>query len=47
MNNFFENFGVFSLLFLVVYAYIKILKYRELDQASFYDEEDDVKKSDR
>ena len=29
MNSFLENFGIFAIFFLVVYAYKKILEYNE------------------
>ncbi|SEW15516.1 hypothetical protein SAMN05421659_105193 [[Clostridium] fimetarium] len=31
MNSFLENFGIFAILFLVVYAYKKILEYNEFN----------------
>jgi len=40
MNSYLENFGVFAILLLVVYAYTKILEYNEYKQSSFDEEED-------
>jgi len=43
MNSYLENFGVFAILFFLVYAYKKVLEYYEFKQSDF-DEDEDIHK---
>jgi len=47
MSGFLEDFGIFAILLLVVYAYKKILEYYEFKQSSFDDEDDLHNQNDR